>query len=267
MYNRRLYIDDLWYPMSQQQLVPYGQGIFRRRIRLRRHPGLITGDLEDDIHAFSVRIAHDGEHIVDVTGTAHRYPMTTCPGAIAPLRQLVGAPLSPDSRSLGRHTDPRSHCTHWLDLAGLAVAHSQRENAVRQYDIAIPDTIAGATVATLAVDGVEGLALELDGDTIAAPAPFAGRAITAGFARWATDSLDGELREWALILQRGRFVSLSRAARSSQPPEGTTGPNRGQPLGVCHSYSEAVYPGADICAEMRDFTHYPDHLLAFIPTP
>lgn len=249
--------------MTQQELEPYGQGIFRRRIRLTQSPGLITGDLEDDIHAFSVRIEHDGEHIVGVTGTAHRYPMTTCPGAITPLEQLVGVPLAPDSRSLGRHTDPRGHCTHWLDLAGLAVAHSCRAAVERQYDVAIPDMVDGATIATLSVDGAERLALELDGDNIVAPAAFTGRQITAGFSRWASAQLDGELREWALVLQRARFVSLSRAVRSDQMPGGVTGPGQGMPLGVCYTYSEAILPEAQICDEARDFTHCPEQLLAF----
>ncbi len=74
--------------------------------------------MEDDFHRFAVVVHHDGAKVVDVAGDGTRYPWTTCPSAVEPLRALAGAPLSTRLSSLGDHAPARQNCTHLFDLAG-----------------------------------------------------------------------------------------------------------------------------------------------------
>ena len=46
----------------------------------------IRGDMEDDFHRFGVTLRHDGERVVEVVGDGTRFPWTTCPSAVEPLR-------------------------------------------------------------------------------------------------------------------------------------------------------------------------------------
>ncbi len=69
---------------TRPEKIPYGQGIYHRRIRATSSPGLVNAELEDDFHHFRVRLQHDGEKIVEIEGDAVRYPWTTCPGATTP---------------------------------------------------------------------------------------------------------------------------------------------------------------------------------------
>src|SRR3954453_19153948 len=98
------------------------------------------GDMEDDFHRFGIPLHHDGELVTEVVGEGTRYPWTTCPGAVEPLRALSGAPLTTRLSALGEYAPARQNCTHLFDLTGLAVAHAARGNATtRVYDVAIPD--------------------------------------------------------------------------------------------------------------------------------
>jgi len=61
----------------------------------------VRGDMEDDFHRFGVTVRHDGARVVEVEGEGERYPWTTCPAAVEPLRALAGAPLSTRISALG----------------------------------------------------------------------------------------------------------------------------------------------------------------------
>ena len=106
--------------------VPWGQGVYRRRIRLVSDEGRVRADLEDDFHRFGVALRHDGLRVVEARADARRFPWETCPGAGARIEELVGTPLVVRAVDLAAHTDPRLHCTHLYDLAAWARASAAR---------------------------------------------------------------------------------------------------------------------------------------------
>jgi hypothetical protein len=127
-------------------------GAYERRIELVTvSPREVEGELVDDFHHFRVSIAHDGTRVTGIDGEAVRHPWTTCPDALGPLRSLEGAPLTTSAVELGDHGDPRSTCTHWFDLTGLAIAHAAAGRDRRRYDVVVPDRDAELrTTATVA---------------------------------------------------------------------------------------------------------------------
>ena len=89
----------------------YGEGIFRRRIRLTAIPGSgtqpdIFGELEDTQHGFRTRIEHDGEKVTAIHGDPVRYPVSTCPGALGPLQELVGVVLGTSAEEINKNGSP-----------------------------------------------------------------------------------------------------------------------------------------------------------------
>src|SRR5436190_762846 len=121
----------------------FPHGSFRRRIRvIATAPGVVEGGLEDDQHYFTVTLRHDDACVLSVESGSVRSPWTTCADAAAPLRALAGMPLSDRCLAVTEWTASVEHCTHQLDLAGLAVAHAARVVAggspSRQYDAEIP---------------------------------------------------------------------------------------------------------------------------------
>ena len=166
--------------------------------------------MEDDPHAFAITLEHDGERVTAVSAVAHRYPLTTCNGATVALQSVVGAPLSASIIELKRHADARRNCTHLFDLAALAIAHVFRAGQERVYRIEIPDEVDGLTEARLDRDHGRVLTWSLQHGVITAPARYAGQRVLGGFTSWAVANLAGEELEFALVLQRGYFVALSR---------------------------------------------------------
>jgi hypothetical protein len=110
-----------------------------------------------------------------------------------------------------RMTNPAEQCTHLMELAGLAIAAAARSTAQRWYDIAVPQRVAGRTLATLDRDGSRVLAWELLDTTIMGPAPFQGVSLREGMAACARAHLPEEEDEAALILRRCALISLGRA--------------------------------------------------------
>jgi hypothetical protein len=171
----------------------------------------VRGELEDDFHHFQAEVRHRDGKVSSLEGRGMRVPWTTCPDALAALRQLQGRALSRSLRTLARGIDPQSQCTHVFDLATLAIAHASRGSQRRSYDISIPDRIHGRTRAWLGRDAQEFLCWELDGYVIAAPEPFQGRSIIdRSFGAWAESELDCDRAEAALVLRRACFISLGR---------------------------------------------------------
>jgi hypothetical protein len=197
---------------------PYGDGIFRRRFLMRAESGRVVGDMEDDFHRFRVELEHDGEHVRQIRGEAHRHPWTECPGATAALKKLVGMPLSTNPTAAASHTSPRENCTHLFDVASLAVAHAAARRERRQYDIVIPDRREWRTHATLHRDNEPMLAWDVAGTRIEGPAPFEGVEMRgASFIRWTEDQLDPETAEAVLALRRACFIAMGRARDLDAP--------------------------------------------------
>lgn len=193
----------------------YGDGVFRRRIRVetlaREGAGaLVLGALEDDFHHFRARVRHDGSRVVEVRGEGVRTPWTTCAGAVDPLAALRGAPVDGALSRVAGACDPRLQCTHLFDAAVLAVAVTARGHDARCYDAAIPDRRDGRTRVTLARDGEPLLAWDVDGMRVEGPEPFADRPLAGGFLAWCEAELDPELAEAAFVLRRALFIGLGR---------------------------------------------------------
>lgn len=245
----------------------YGSGVFRRRIRLWKDGMMLHGALEDGNHGFTVAIAHDGNNVTAVAGEPRRIPFNTCGGALEPLQRLVGCDLNSRALVLLTHAGPRANCTHWLDLAVLTIVHSQRAEAVREYDIEVTDEPAAGEPQQLRVwrNGVlvhdwnlkDGLTLN-DG-------PLAGATLFQGFsARAAAVFTDADELEAALVLQKGNFVAqarrfdLIRLVGESASADDTM-------MGACFTYSSERADGAfRLPNTLRDFTSTPDQLLKFV---
>ena len=156
---------------------------------------------------------HDGRVVTACEGEAVRYPWVTCPGATALVGQLAGMPLAPNSTAVGRHADVGEQCTHLFDLAGLGVAHAWAGRERRDVRDRRPRPFGDLDHA--AGDGARRdatiLAWTVDGDTIVAPEPFAGRSLRSGFMAWAEDALDTDTAEAAIVLRRATMISWGRA--------------------------------------------------------
>jgi hypothetical protein len=193
----------------------FPHGRYRRRIRLlARDEHRVSAGLEDDQHYFTVELEHDGESVTTITSRSVRAPWTTCPAAGAQLQTLIGVGLDDRCLVVAGRTQSDQHCTHQLDLATLAVAHAARvtsgRSRSRQYDIAVPFGLLGGErhTVTLARDGQDLLAWELEGPTIVAPPPWSEP--TGGFARWADATFDADTAEAAIVLKRACSIGMSR---------------------------------------------------------
>lgn len=236
----------------------YGHGIFRRHILLRSTGVCAEGDLEDDFHRFRVRIEHDGTRVTRAEADASRFPWTTCPGAVDPLRRLVGMPLARTSRAAHGHTDPRAQCTHLLDLAGLTIARAAAGRSRRSYEIAIPDRVGQRTRAILRRNGRGMLHFEIENATIVAPEPFAGRVIRgSAFSRWAEAALDPDLAEAAIALHRACSISIGRCYdMDAVAGAWLFGSMAGR---ACHTFqARTIDEARRVVGSFRDFSEAPE---------
>jgi Protein of unknown function (DUF2889) len=197
---------------------------FRRSIRVATRIGIARAVVEDDFHHFRVEIEHDGGLVSRALGRAIRFPYTTCPMAAERLNELLGMSLSTDATAVRARTDQLLHCTHFLDLAGLAIATAARGLEARHYEATVADRLEGKTRPTLLRDSCEVLIWEVDGHVIRGPAPYAGVGLRAGFVDWANRTLAPEEAEAAIVLRRAVFVSGGRGrdldAMKTAPPRG-----------------------------------------------
>jgi hypothetical protein len=232
--------------------------IFRRCIvvtsRYQGPGGEVRAAVEDDFHHFRVRLAHDGERVQSVQGSALRHPYSTCPLAAQPLAHLEGMILDPIAHSVVREVDPRQQCTHMLDLAGLSMATAARRVTSCRYDIAVPRRVQGRTHATLSVDGTALLAWDIQDTTILGPAPFSSISLREGMASWALSALDAQTAEAALVLRRCALISLGRTKNLDAQVHA-------EPTGRCFAQQpQRASAGARMVGSMLDFTDMPEAL-------
>jgi hypothetical protein len=238
---------------SQRTRLPYGEGIFRRRYRLRGEEGRVHAELEDDFHRFGLVLEHDGETVTDVRGRATRYPWTECPGAVVPLRALRGLRLTTRPTAAAGHTSARANCTHLFDLAGLAVAHAAAGRARRELEIAVPDRRDDRTRATLHADGRLVLDWQVRGAALEGPPPVAGVGLLgSAFVRFATDTL---------LLRRAVFIAMGRLRDLDEVADATH--YMALTRNSCHTFTDGI---AERATRMRgstlEFTSRPELLLA-----
>jgi len=237
-----------------------GDRIYRRHIRLDAHGRHVVGELADDAQHFRVRLRHDGARVLAVDGEAVRHPWSTCAEAIDPLRELAGMRLSRRCTAVGEVSNARHHCTHWFDLAGLAVAHAAAGRASREYRCAAWGAPGAATTATLERDGEPLLSWRLDGMTIHGEGPFDGRSLKGAFQTWAEAELEADLAEAAIVLRRAAYISPVRFFDLDQYERpGDVTPIGGQ----CFTYTDGPAQRAERqIGSLRDYTHRPEALLA-----
>ncbi len=245
----------------------YGLGVFRRRIRLTRlSEQAVYGELEDCNHGFIVTITHDGKKITAVDGEAKRAPFTTCPGALEPLQRLLGCNINATAQALLKHVEPRANCTHWLDLAVLAIVHSQHQAITRQYDVEVTDENA---------DDLQFLRVSHNGQLIhdwisrhgeiVSPAVLSGVSLRKGFSsRVAEVFTDPVEFEAALVLQKGNFVANGRRIDLEATAFGSASDHSFM-AGACFTYAAERVAGATrVQHTVRDFTATPELLLTFV---
>lgn len=242
----------------------FGQGIFRRHIRLENKPGIVTGAMEDCNHGFCITLHHDGQQVTRLEGDPKRIPLNTCHGALQALKQLEGMPLGLDAKTLNQRMPASDNCTHWLDLAILCYHHALRDEPLREYKIAIPDEDGVANVASVHCnDELVHDWLMLDW-AIQAPESLAGNTLFKGFASWANQAFESaDETEAAFVLQKGYFVSRARRFDIDKLA-GEPASNHSIMHGACYSYSEPrVNVARRTAGSVRDFTDSEAMVLQF----
>jgi hypothetical protein len=220
---------------SIQRRADYGNGCYRRAIKLEGDPASVRGELVDDFHHFAVDLRVDAGHVQEIKGE--------------------------DILDLHRFTPPQSQCTHLHDLACLAVAHASRLSdsggaAVRRYDVSLPDQQSGKTYAELSRDGEGVLSWSLARGTIESAtskdfqgAPLAGRS----FKEILIALGDPDAIEAAWVLQRAVFVGTGRRHDFERMTVATEFAS--VVGGACHSFAkERVSQARKIPNTVRDFS-------------
>ena len=239
----------------------YGEGVYRRGIRIATvAPGVVRAELEDDYHHFRCTLTFADGLVAGCEGEAVRHPWTTCPGAMGLLRSLVSTPLDARSTAILGRVRGNEHCTHLVDLAGLAIAHAHSGRATRRYDITVPDRVGTRSEPVLERDGEVILRWVVDDMTIVDPPPFAGVGVTGGFREFVERELDVDTAEAAVVLRRGTMISWGR---SMQLDDVGVAADLGETmLGSCHTFTAGT---AEHAGRKRgstwDFTDAPDRVL------
>jgi hypothetical protein len=219
--------------------------------------------MEDDFHHFAVRLRHDGRHVTELTGEAVRFPWSTCPGAVAKLDELIGAPLFPTPDHPGPRPPINEQCTHLFDIAKFAIAQSARAQSGhggrRQYDIVIPDPVDGSTTGDLSRDGVHLLHWVVEKRIVVAPPAFAGHRLP-GRAEWPAGAIaDADALEAALMLRRALVIFRGRM---SEYPEVTSADQVPGGFGSCFTYLPENASSGRWVMDEKNYTASAEPLLA-----
>lgn len=244
----------------------FGQGCYRRRIRLINQENTVSGELEDTNHAFRCIISHDGQHVTDIQSEILRIPFDTCPGASEPIKKLIGLALCDDVQELIPHTDASGNCTHLLDLALMAIRHARRSQVEWLYDIRIDDQLdEQPTSAEIYANGELIHAWQTLNWQIMAPESLKDKVLYKGFSKWANIEFSGDTKEAAFALQKGYFVSSARRYNINAQAGQAAIEHLDVMLGACFSYSRPQIELAKRTANSaRDFSDTPELLLTFL---
>lgn len=182
---------------------------YQRRILVRREPGAVAADLEDNFHRFGVRLEVDGARVTKATGIAARTPWATCPGALAALSDFPGHDVR-EAFSLDGASRAARHCTHLYDIALLALDHLRLDLPGRDYRIHVVGDYAGER-ASLDVDGRKALAWQIADDRIVTPEAWRGVPVPQVHTHVRSDDdpvafLEIMLLRRAVRISHGRFI-------------------------------------------------------------
>lgn len=256
--------DDLFVPSTVQANPLYGSGVFRRRVRLVNQPGIVCAELEDEAHGFRLHVEHDGSKVTAIAVEALRIPMTTCMESGRPLRNLIGCPLTARWAEFQQWAPASANCTYLRDMAWWSLAHAQRNEAVRDYEIAVTDEGTNPSECSVWRNGELVLRWHVSGGTVIAPEEIANRPLLRGFSAWAMPIFQGEAFEAATMLQRGYIVAKGRRV-VRQSLAGVRAATLTHMRGTCFTYSPGAVERAVFTADSgRDFTNTPELLLKFV---
>lgn len=242
----------------------YGTGAFRRRVRLTNQPGIVHAELEDCVHGFRLHVEHDGTRATAIAAEALRIPLTTCMESERPLKSAIGCPLTVSWDEFQHWAPAAANCTYLRDLLWWSLAHAQRTERVRDYEIAVADEDGKAAECSLWRNGDLVLRWHVRDGSVVAPAKLANRPLMRGFSAWATSIYRGDALEAATVLQRGYFVSRSRRV-DMRDFAGMRATAFTHMHGTCFTFSPGAVERAVFTAGAdRDFTDTPELLLKFI---
>lgn len=107
---------------------------FIRKIKIQicyiNKGGEVRAALEDDYHHFRVSLHFDEHRITYIDSSSPRIPFISCPQATTELQTLIGTPLLNAANDIIKQTNASLHCTHLLDLTGLALAAASKRNTI-----------------------------------------------------------------------------------------------------------------------------------------
>ena len=188
---------------------------YRRRFRITPAPGRVGSELEDDYHCMSVIVHHDGEIATAIDAVMARAPWTTCPGAVAKVREtFTGVALD----AFAERGEKRTNCTHLYDLAILAAAHAGDDEPL-VYDVLVSDPVEGSRRAELWRNGTEVLGWTEHGGRIVEPAELGGLGLDK-LGPWIS-SLDAPRQEAARVLRWGAMVARGRTLPMEKQSDAT----------------------------------------------
>lgn len=249
----------------------YGNGVFRRRIRLTRQgdhsSGYVHGALEDCNHGFQTTVLYQNGFVTEIKPEFMRIPFTTCNGAWLPLNNLVGTSVSASPVELLTTAPPLSNCTHLHDLTLLAIAHTQRDDVIVQYDVEVTDAIKGVSdlrVWRTTNDDQRNLLHHWQSLNYAVSSPdsLKNKPLFMGFSRWANEQFCGIENEAAFVLQKGNLVSIGRML-DVEAMTGSRAVDENDRTS-CFTYSpDNASRAIRIGNTVRDFTHSEEQLLTF----
>lgn len=231
----------------------FGSGIYRRRVRIAVGERSAAAALDDTHHAMWLLLHHDGTRLTDVSAAIERGPTTSCGGAPAGLKAIVGVGLAAPPGELASRLPVTANCTHLGDLLRWTVSSMADGLAATTYDIVVPDQAGPPVWIEICRDGLSVHRWLVDRETIIEPFDFARRPLMRGFLGWASTSFSGEELRAAIMLQRGAWVARGRryiVDRRIIPLRAADGME-----GACHSYSGASWATAvNKLGYVRDFS-------------
>jgi len=242
----------------------YGKGRLHRRILLRKQPGVVIAELEDNHHAFRVRLFHDGVKVTQINGDALRYPNTTCPGSLDLFTRLVGVELGKGPKAFSDTTEARAFCTHLFDLACLAYTHASRQETTREYHATVEDERNGIVKASVTINGKVVQDWDLKNNIIQNEGVMQGVSPHTGFMRWTMQNLQGDAQEAAIVLAKAVFVAFSRRV-DTEHVAGTQLVKGIMPKDICYTYTSPVMEEAHhLHNTVVDYSNNPQDMLKFI---
>lgn len=243
----------------------YGEGLYIRGITFTQvSDTVIHAEVEDCNHAFKVSLSHDGENVTGITGEAIRTPFDTCSGAIKPLQLLIGTKLNTSLKELYAQFNTKAQCTHWIDLAFLAINFWQTGEPQTHYRISVPDEQDNGTSVTIEKDQAIICATKIKQWQVQQPQKYLGKPMLSGFSKWVSTIEDDEVFKLWQMMQKAYFVASARQYDLNKLAGEPAASHKDMMLGACYTYSEPVIDHAKRSHNaVRDFTNDQSQVLKF----